>query len=85
MIPTMIFFGLVFGRWWRYALPLAAVVWCVALVSDGAMGLEPELFGAALLASANAAVGVAVHQLALHAVRWLRKLARHGTQAAHGS
>src|SRR6266508_4391883 len=36
MIPTLILFGLVFGRWWRLCLTAAALGWPVLLVvSDG--------------------------------------------------
>ncbi|MCV2396258.1 hypothetical protein OEB99_18260 [Actinotalea sp. M2MS4P-6] len=77
MIPTMIAFGLVLGRWWRLTLPLAAVVWVTVLVADGVMGLEPGLIGAALLAVANAGLGVLVHQGVLQSYRWLRRRASH--------
>lgn len=73
MIPTMIVFGLVFGRWWRSALVLSAVIWAALLVADGVMGFELGLLGAALLAAANAAIGVLVHQGVLRAYRWLRR------------
>ncbi|MDO8107642.1 hypothetical protein Q6348_10585 [Isoptericola sp. b441] len=69
----MIVLGLVFGRWWRSALVLAAVIWDVLLVADGVMGFELGLLGAALLAAANAAIGVLVHQGVLQAYRWLRR------------
>lgn len=85
MIPSMIVFGLVFGRWWRSALVLSAVVWDVLLVADGVMGFELGLLGAALLAVANAAIGVFAHQGVLRAYRWLRRRAlrrgRVGTEA----
>lgn len=72
VIPTMILFGLVAGRWWRFALGAAAVVWPVVLVIDGVMGVSVGLLGAALLGAANAAVGVAFHQGLLLLVRRVR-------------
>ncbi len=71
MIPTMLALGLVLGWWWRTALVVAAVIWPIMLVLSGAVllttdGLAPLAVGA-LLAVANAAVGVAVIQ----GVRWL--------------
>lgn len=69
MIPTMILFGLVFGRWWRAALIASAVGWPAVLVATGVMSVEPGLLGAAGLAVANAAVGVFVHQVVLRMSR----------------
>lgn len=64
----MIVFGLVFGRWWRSALVLSAVVWDVLMIGDGVMGFELGLLGAA-----SAATGVLVHQGVLRAYRWPRR------------
>jgi hypothetical protein len=72
VIPTMIVFGLLLGRWWRIALIAAAVLWPALLVADGVIGLSASLLGAAVLAVANAAVGVAIHQACLRGVRRLR-------------
>lgn len=47
MIPTLIVFGLVFGRWWRLSLAVAAVGWPAALVAGDVMELEVGLVGAA--------------------------------------
>ena len=66
MIPTLIVFGLVFGRWWRVSLAVAAVGWPAVLVAGDVMELEAGLAGAAGLAVLNTGVGVLVH----HAVRW---------------
>ncbi|MCB2175182.1 MAG: hypothetical protein KQH57_05205 [Actinomycetales bacterium] len=84
MIPSMIVFGLVFGRWWRFALVLSAVIWAVLLVAGGVMGFELGLLVAALLAAANAAIGVLAHQAVLRAYRWLRhrRPRRGGASAA---
>ena len=71
MIPTMILFGLVAGRWWRAALVAAALVWPAIVLVDGAIESAGEVFAAAGLGVANAAVGVLVHQTVLQAAhRW---------------
>ena len=69
LIPTMIVFGLILGRWWWAALLAAAVVWPALLVWGGAMTLESGLLVGALYGVLNAAVGVAVHQGVLAVVR----------------
>ena len=58
MIPTVILFGLIVGRWW--AIPLAAAGW-VLVVLDNADCAAGCHVGVAALAAANAAVGVGVH------------------------
>ncbi|MFW6090900.1 MAG: hypothetical protein ACODAF_03445 [Actinomycetota bacterium] len=73
MIPTMLLFGLVFGRWWRVCLPAAAVVWPAILLVDGTMGVELGLLAAAGLGVVNAAAGTLVHQGGLRVVRFLRR------------
>ncbi len=72
MIPTMILFGLCFGRWWRAALVAAAVIWPLILLTNDVMGLEWDLLLAGALAVANALVGVLVHQAVLVTVRRMR-------------
>jgi hypothetical protein len=72
MIPTMIVFGLIFGRWWRAALIAAAVFWPALLVIDGVMGLSVGLLAAAAFGVANAGVGVAAHQAVLWVFRRVR-------------
>lgn len=77
MIPTMILFGLVFGRWWKSALVAAALVWPVILLVNGVLQppwipLAATLVLAAALSVANAGVGVALHQALLWFVRLLR-------------
>lgn len=80
MIPTMILFGLVLGRWWRVTIAAAAVFWPVLLLVTGVAqqsgSLVSTLLGAALLAALNAAVGAAVHQLTLGLFRGVRGLFR---------
>jgi hypothetical protein len=78
MIPTMILFGLIFGRWWRVTLVAAALGWPLLLVVADVAGIEASLLGAAVLAVVNAGVGVLVHQGVLLACRHLRRLASIG-------
>ncbi len=72
MIPTLILFGLLCGRWWRFTLVAAAIGWPALLVVTDVMDVGPGLVGAAALAVANTAVGILVHQAALWSVRRLR-------------
>ncbi|MCZ7376492.1 hypothetical protein [Micromonospora sp. WMMC250] len=69
MIPTLILFGLLFGRWWRPSLIAAALGWPILLVAGGSTGVGPALLGASALAVANTAVGVLAHQGIRRAVR----------------
>jgi hypothetical protein len=77
MIPTMILFGLVLGRWWRVALVTAAVGWPLLLAVTDAIDFTTGLIVAAALAVANAGVGVLAHQGCLHAYRHLRHRKSH--------
>jgi len=72
MIPTMILFGLVFGRWWKLATAAGAVLWSAILVFAGVIG-GTDVLGAAALGALNTAAGVAVHQAALWLVRSIRR------------
>ena len=72
MIPTMIVFGLVFGRWWKLAIAVGAVLWPTILVFTGVIGVA-DVLGAAALGALNTAVGIAVHQVALWLVRSIRR------------
>lgn len=78
MIPTMILFGVVFGRWPLAALAAAAVLWPALLVATSVMGIERGLFAGAALSVVNTAAGVVVHQVVLLVVRWLRRQAGAG-------
>jgi hypothetical protein len=71
MIPTMILLGLIFGRWWRPALATAAVGWPLVLVATNVIDFAESgiLASAALLAVANAGVGVLAHQACLRVYR----------------
>lgn len=79
MIPSMVLFGLVFGRWWRYAVPAAALGWPIVLVSTGVMRPEVALLEAGGLAALNTAAGVLVHQGLLRTARRIR----HRTRVPH--
>lgn len=71
MIPVVILFGLIFGRWWRSSLAAAALGWPALLLATDVMGVEPGLLGASGLAIANAGVGVLIHQGVLRMIRKL--------------
>ena len=73
MIPTMILFGLLLGRWWRTALVAGTASWTVLLWSQGIIGSPAQVAGAAALALANTAIGVMAHQGLLAAVRRVRR------------
>lgn len=62
MIPTMILFGVIFGRWWLIALVVAALGWPLLLVVTDVVRVNAGLVEAAVLAVANAGIGVLVHQ-----------------------
>ncbi|MCZ7429823.1 hypothetical protein O7607_29080 [Micromonospora sp. WMMA1949] len=72
MIPVLILFGLVLGRWWRSSLVAAALGWPALLVATGVTDVGAGLLGAAVLAVANTGAGVLLHQGALLAIRRLR-------------
>lgn len=72
MIPTVIVFGLLLGRWWWAALPLATAGWPILLMSVGDISVG-QIPVAAFLGFANAAVGVVVAQSILWTYRRLRR------------
>ena len=73
MIPTILLFGLVLGRWWKTCLVVGTLGWPLLLWFDNIIESPTEFLGAAALAALNTAVGVAVHQSLLHLFRRLRK------------
>jgi hypothetical protein len=73
MIPTMILFGAILGRWWRIALVAAALAWPLFLVVTDVVGFSSKLVEAAALAVVNAGVGVLVHQGVILGYRHLRR------------
>jgi len=72
VIPTMILFGLVAGRWWKTALVLGALGWAALLYFSDIISLA-QVPAAAGLGLANTAVGVAIHQGVLWIVRRSRR------------
>ena len=82
MIPTMLLFGLVLGRWWKTCLVVGTLGWPLLLWFDNIIESPTEFLGAAGLAALNTAVGVAIHQSLLHLFRWLRKDRRAADHAA---
>lgn len=73
MIPTLILFGLAFGRWWRTTLAVAAIGWPTWILADGSQAFSWQLvLGAAGFAIANTAVGIVGHQGILKGVRAVR-------------
>jgi hypothetical protein len=80
VIPTLILFGLVFGRWWRLSLIAAALGWPLLLVATDVMSVEPALLGASGLAVANTGAGVLIHQGILRLSRnlWRSESSRSG-------
>lgn len=72
MIPTMMLFGLIAGRWWKTALVIGAVGWAAIVLLDGA--ITPSQIPAAMMFGlANTAIGVGIHQGILRLVRRLRR------------
>lgn len=72
MIPTMILFGLIFGRWPRSAILIGTLGWLLVLLADHTISVGALLLGAAGYAFINTGVGVVVHQVVLRLVRRLR-------------
>jgi hypothetical protein len=62
VIPTVILLGLMFGRWWRIAIPVAAIGWPVLLITTGVDSGLGFAAAAGLLAAANVVVGVLAYQ-----------------------
>jgi len=83
MIPTLILFGLVFGRWWRATLIVSAIGWPVLLIATGVDDRIGFAIGAAVLAAANAGVGVLVHRVLWFVVRGSSAGLRRGQALSH--
>jgi hypothetical protein len=64
MIPSMLLFGLVIGRFW--AVPLGAIAWAAIVVVAAGSGADIAL--AALLGAANAIVGVAARKVVIRSL-----------------
>lgn len=72
MIPTLILFGLIFGRWPRSAILIGTLGWPLVLLAGNTISAGVLLIGAAGYAFINTGVGVLVHQVVLRLVRRLR-------------
>jgi hypothetical protein len=83
VIPTMILFGLLLGRWWKTALGVGTASWAVLLWTQGLVDSPAEIAGAAALALANTAVGVMAHRGLLVLVRRVRRPTPHTVGAGH--
>lgn len=82
VIPTLILFGLVFGRWWKSSLLVGTLGWTALLLVDDVIHVPGEVLGAAGLGLVNTLVGVAVHQLAVRSFgAWLNQ--RHRSSRHH--
>ena len=69
VIPLLLLIGLLAGRW--YVVLAAAMGWPLLLAIDGTLVDAGDYFGAALLASANTATGVAAHKMIVWALTQL--------------
>jgi hypothetical protein len=69
MIPTLMAFGLLAGRWPWIALLIGTVGWPVWLIVDGIVGSATVALTAAALAAVNTGVGVLVHQAIVRVAR----------------
>lgn len=76
MIPTMLLFGLILGRWWKVCLVAGTLAWPLLLWIQDIIQLPTDFLGAAFLAALNTMVGVGIHQLLLRLVRLLRRRPR---------
>lgn len=71
---TMIVYGLLLGRWWRFTLITAAAIWPTYLLVTGETNATGPLLLAAAWGALTAAVGVAVHQ----GILWLFRRSGRG-------
>ncbi|WP_256840498.1 hypothetical protein [Ornithinimicrobium faecis] len=80
MIPTLIMFGLIFGRWWKTSLVIGSLGWPVLLVVSGIDLSGQQTLEAIGLGLLNTLVGIVVHQVILHMVRAIVSYARRRDQ-----
>lgn len=87
MIPSMIVFGLVFGRWWKQAIVGGALL-CSVLVGlasvfeSGGVFSWSRVLGAAALGAVSTAFGVAIRQLFHQLVARIRVAGKFGVKRA---
>lgn len=82
MIPTLILFGAVLGRWWRSALVAAALIWPLVLALGGAAPTGRAMIAGSGLAVTNTLVGVLAHQTILRLVRRQRQRGERRSDAS---
>jgi hypothetical protein len=61
LIPIMIVFGLLAGRWWKTALVVGALGWAAALWATRVIDAS-QIPAAALYGLVNTGVGVGIHR-----------------------
>ncbi|HSJ71597.1 MAG TPA: hypothetical protein VLA29_08145 [Acidimicrobiia bacterium] len=76
MIPSLIAFGLIFGRWWKPTLTVGVVGWVVVLLVTDIITWH-VIPAAAAFALVNTAVGVLAHQGGLRVIRAVRSRGEH--------
>lgn len=76
MIPSLIAFGLILGRWWKPTLVVGVSGWGVVLLVADIIPWQ-AIPAAAALALVNTTVGVLVHQGVLWVVRAVRSRRDH--------
>lgn len=81
MIPTMLLFGMILGRWWKTSLLAGTLFWPLLLWFDGVVLTPAEAVAAAGLGLLNTLLGVAVHQVLLRLLRVIRAHPRWLDQA----
>ncbi|MBG0567318.1 hypothetical protein [Actinoplanes aureus] len=74
MIPTLILFGLVAGRWWRTTLLAGTLGWPILLLAQDIVRPGAGLLPVFLLAVVNTGAGVLVHQTVFRGAAWLRDI-----------
>jgi hypothetical protein len=72
VIPTMILFGVVFGRWPKTSLIVGTTGWPLLLLGQGTLHSAQGAVGAAALGLVNTLIGVALHHGGLRLARAIR-------------
>jgi hypothetical protein len=62
VIPTLLLVGLLFGRWWKIAIPATVIGWPLLLIATGVDSGWQFAVAAGLLAVANVVIGVLANQ-----------------------
>jgi hypothetical protein len=77
VIPTVLLVGLLLGRWWKIAVPVAVVGWPALLILTGVDSGFKFAVAAGVLAAANVVVGILAYQAVRLVVRRAGAFARH--------